>query len=301
MQPPFSTIGLIGKYGDPSIANTVLAVRDYLAKHRLEPLIDAETAAQITNHGMPVASRADIGARCDLAIVIGGDGTLLDAARSLSDYEIALVGVNLGRLGFLVDVSPHDMGPQLDAILAGNYSEERRLLLHAEVRRGTQQVFAGDALNDVVIHKWQVARMIEFKTSINGHYLHTHRSDGLIVSTPTGSTAYALSGGGPILHPALDALVLVPICPHTLSNRPIVVEAGSQIEVVVSEGGIDEGQISLDGQLHHTVQVGDHVHIAPKTRKLRLLHPPGYDYYQILRTKLHWAESPRTCPPDERG
>lgn len=289
MPNTFSSIGLIGKYGDPGVSDTIFALRDYLTDHGLKVVLDEHTAQNIRSHNMETATRTQIGQLCDLAIVVGGDGTLLNAARSLSDYDIALVGVNLGRLGFLVDVSPGEMTARLDEILAGDYTVEERLLLHCRVERDGQVLMEGDALNDVVIHKWEVARMIEFETFINGKFVHTHRSDGLIVSTPTGSTAYALSGGGPVLHPALDAVVLVPICPHTLTNRPIVVDANSRIEVIVSNREPTEGQLTCDGQIHHRVNTGDRIHIEAKPRRLRLLHPPGYDYYEILRAKLHWS------------
>jgi NAD+ kinase len=252
-------------------------------------VLDEQTAQNITAHNMETANRSQIGQQCDLAVVVGGDGTLLNAARSLSHFDIPLVGVNLGRLGFLVDVSPNEMTERLDEILAGNYTEEERLLLQCRVERDDEILMEGDALNDVVIHKWEVARMIEFETYINGKFVHTHRSDGLIISTPTGSTAYALSGGGPVLHPALEALVLVPICPHTLTNRPIVIDANSKIEVLVSNREPTEGQLTCDGQLHHRVNTGDRICIETKERRLRLLHPPGYNYYEILRAKLHWS------------
>jgi NAD+ kinase len=292
MSRTFNTIGLIGKYQDPGIADTLHAVHNYLRGRKLQVLLDADTAANMPGHGMATAPRAQIGERCDLAIVVGGDGTLLDAARSLSDFGIPLVGVNLGRLGFLADVSPADMVQQLDEILAGDSTEEERLLLHARVERDGEEIMAADALNDVVIHKWEVARMIEFETYVDGLFVHTSRSDGMIVSTPTGSTAYALSGGGPILHPSLDALVLVPICPHTLTSRPIVVSAGARIEVVVAPSLQGEGQVTCDGQINHRVEPGDRIVIEAKPRKLHLLHPRGYEYFRILRSKLRWSEQP---------
>jgi NAD+ kinase len=289
MTEHFSSIGLIGKYGDPGISDTIYALRDYLLAHGVQIVLDTQTASIISNHNMKTATREQIGGECDLAIVVGGDGTLLDAARSLCHFDIPLVGVNMGRLGFLVDVSPNEMSERLDEILSGNYTEEERLLLHSQVVRDGKVLMEGDALNDVVIHKWEVARMIEFETYINGKLVHTHRSDGLIISTPTGSTAYALSGGGPVIHPALNVLVLVPICPHTLTNRPIVVDADSHIEVIVSNREPTDGQLTCDGQLHYRVKTGDRILINSQDKKLRLLHPPGYDYYEILRAKLHWS------------
>jgi NAD+ kinase len=223
--------------------------------------------------------------------VVGGDGTLLNAARSLADTGCAVLGVNLGRLGFLVDVSPEDMDTQLNSILGGDFIEEPRTLLHAMVTRDGEPVDESTALNDVVINKKDIARMIELDTWIDGHYLNRNRSDGLIVATPTGSTAYALSGGGPILHPGLDAITLVPICPHTLSNRPIVINHDSRIEIVIHEGTL-QAQISCDGQVNLTLDPGDRVTVRRHDHDLRLLHPPGHDYFDVLRRKLRWSEQP---------
>ncbi len=292
MSKTFNTIGLIGKYGDPGAADTIKQIRDHLSWHQLRVLLDEGTARNIPDHAMETADRDRLGAECNLVVVVGGDGTLLSAARSLSNHYVSVVGVNLGRLGFLVDVSPSETTDILDEILAGQYIEEMRLLLHAEIERDGEVIFSSEALNDVVIHKWGVARMLEFETWVNGRFVHTHRSDGLIVSTPTGSTAYALSGGGPILHPLLEAVVLVPICPHTLSNRPIVVEASSEIQVTVSHGGEAAAQLTCDGQIHHRVEVADVVRVRAHPNRLRLLHPASYDYFHILRNKLRWSEHP---------
>lgn len=289
MNNAFNTVGLIGKVGDPNVSKALIAIHDHLNARGIELLLDSETAEHIPDHTMSTASREEIGKRCDLVIVIGGDGTLLNAARNLSDFDVPLAGINLGRLGFLVDISSHEMSTKLDEIMSGKYTEEKRQLLVARVERNGELIMQADALNDVVLHKWEVARMIEFKTSINGQHVHTHRSDGLIVCTPTGSTAYALSGGGPILHPALNAVALVPICPHALSNRPIVVDGNSQIEITVSQDKAGEAQLTCDGQIHHRMETGDKVLIQTKSRKLHLLHPIDYDYYQILRAKLHWG------------
>lgn len=292
MHLKFQSVGLIGKFEDPAIADTLRAVAEHLRSRGLGVTLDQRTAEHTGTLGMQTASRETIGGECDLAVIVGGDGTLLNAARTLSDYDIPVVGVNMGRLGFLVDVSPADIRPCLDAIVEGRYREEDRLLLRAQVFRGDAIIMESDALNDVVIHKWQVARMIEFETKIDGSFVHKHRSDGVIVSTPTGSTAYALSGGGPILHPALPAIVLVPICPHTLTNRPIVVGSESRIEITITHSAEGDGQITCDGQVNARVLVGDRICISGKARKLRLLHPADYDYFRILRSKLRWSEHP---------
>ena len=287
----FKRIGLIGKSGDRNVSATLRSLLALLESHRLPILLDEGIADMLTDSGHPVADRDTLAQESDLAIVVGGDGTLLNAARSLAEPGVAVLGVNLGRLGFLVDVSPEDMDEQLTTILAGNFEEEARTLLHATVTRGEQIISASNALNDVVIHKKDIARMIELDTWINGRFLNTNRSDGLIIATPTGSTAYALSGGGPVLHPALEAITLVPICPHTLSNRPIVIHDDAIIEVVIHPGAL-QAQISCDGQVNSVLDPGDRITIRQHEHTLRLLHPPGHDYYEVLRKKLRWSEHP---------
>lgn len=291
MTAQFSRIGLIGKADDRKVASTLLALTQYLGQRGTDIVLDAGIAALLPDSGHRVVERAELAGRCDLAIVVGGDGTLLNAARSLAEPGVAVLGVNLGRLGFLVDVSPEYMTHQLDHILDGEYLEEQRTLLHASVTRGGEVLSESTALNDVIVHKRDIARMIELDTWIDGRFLNTNRSDGLIVSTPTGSTAYALSGGGPVLTPRLNAIVLVPICPHTLSNRPIVVEDDSVIEIVLHEGTL-EASVSCDGQVSQPVQAGDHVVVRKHDHSLRLLHPQGHDYFSVLRKKLRWSEQP---------
>jgi len=285
----FSTIGLIGKYGDPSVADTLTQIATFLRRRNLRVFLDDETAKLVPPNGLETASRRFIGRQCDLAIVVGGDGTLLNAARSLVDFRVPILGVNLGRLGFLADVSPEEIPHSLDDILAGNFREEMRSLLHAEVFRDGRAVTQANALNDVVIHKREVARMIEIDTFVDGQFLNAYRADGLIISTPTGSTAYALSGGGPILHPSLEAVVLVPICPHSLTDRPIVIGADSEIEVSLNGISTTQTQVTCDGQISLGLNPGDHVIIRKKRRKLRLIHPTNHDYFQLLRAKLNWG------------
>jgi NAD+ kinase len=292
----FHTIGLIGKFGDPNVADTLNQIALHLRQRQVRVMVDESSARLIPDNGLEIASRAMIGEQCDLAIVMGGDGTMLNAARSLVDYEVPILGVNLGRLGFLADVSPSEIPHSLDAVLNGHFREARRSLLHAQVVRADRVTGEADALNDVVVHKREVARMIEVDAFLDGRFLNTYRADGLIISTPTGSTAYALAGGGPIIHPGLEAVVLVPICPHTLSHRPIVVKADSVIEVVLNAANTTQTQITCDGQISLSIEPGDRIVIRKKDRKVRLLHPLNHDYFKLLRAKLSWGLSPEASP-----
>lgn len=263
-------------------------VRDLLSGRGLTLLPDNRTAELL---GHPDGEEIEqLAARCDLAIVVGGDGTLLSAARQLADHRIPVLGVNLGRLGFLVDITPEDIHACLSAVLDGSYDEDARFLLSARVGSGPVSL----ALNDVVLHKWNIARMIEFETWIDGRFVYTQRSDGLIISTPTGSTAYALSGGGPLLTPDLAAVALVPICPHTLSNRPIVVGADSAIEISVC-GNTDPAdvRITCDGAVSLTIADGERLQVGRHPTPVRLLHPVGHDHFDVLRAKLGWGELPK--------
>lgn len=291
MNKTFERIGLISKSSGPRLGETLQRLVDFLHTRGREIVLDGSAAEHIPPNGIPCVERPELGTRCDLVIVVGGDGTILNAGRSLAESGVPLVGVNLGRLGFLADVSPDRMAEELDPILSGDYDQEERSLLEATVYRGEQVVSASDALNDVVIHKWDIARMIELEVRIDGRALNTQRSDGLIVATPTGSTAYALSGGGPILHPSLDAMVLVPICPHSLSNRPIVINEASAVDVIVHAGAYTQAQVTCDGQVNFALIPGDRVHVRKKPQALKLIHPPGYDYFEILRRKFDWGRS----------
>ncbi len=292
----FHTIGLIGKFGDRNVAGTLNQIADYLRQRQLRVLLDDSSARLITGNTLEIASRTAIGEECDLVIVMGGDGTMLNAARSLVDYEVPILGVNLGRLGFLADVSPSEIPHRLEAVLNGHFREARRSLLHAQVLREDQVISEADALNDVVVHKREVARMIEVETFVDGRFLNAYRADGLIISTPTGSTAYALAGGGPILHPGLEAVVLVPICPHTLTHRPIVVKADSVIEIILNSANTTQSQVTCDGQISLAIEPGDRILIRKKGRKARLIHPLNHDYFELLRAKLNWGLSPESTP-----
>ena len=287
MPDAFRKIGLIGKQGDPSPASTLLHLSQFLLEQGHEVLIEASTAERTPSLALPAASLDEIGAACGLAIVVGGDGTMLHTARALADHDVPVLGVNLGRLGFLADISPNTMKKVLTRILQGRFTEDRRFLLRVEVDGHRES-----ALNDVVIHKWNTARMIEFETYIDGSFVDAQRSDGLIVSTPTGSTAYALSGGGPLVYPSLNAILLVPICPHTLSNRPMVIDGCSEMEILVCGHTPSEHvRVTCDGQSCIPLD-GLRIRIRQHDNQVRLIHPEGYDHYNILRAKLGWGEHP---------
>ncbi|GMR08991.1 MAG: NAD(+) kinase [Gammaproteobacteria bacterium] len=289
MSCTFNKIGLIGKHSDPDVGDTLRELGEYLQEHQCEVLLEDSTAKACGDQGLKTVPIGTIGAQCDLAIIVGGDGTMLNSARKLSEFNVPLVGINQGRLGFLADISPAALKETLDPILAGDYIEESRSILHASFICENGMETESDAFNEVAIHKWNVARMIELDTYIDDQYVNTQRSDGLIVSSPTGSTAYALSGGGPLVHPSLNSVILVPICPHTMSHRPLVVGGDSTIEIVISEKNTEDAQVTCDGQFNFNLIPGDRVIIKNKPNPVRLIHPQGYDYYSVLRAKLHWS------------
>lgn len=286
----FKTIGLIGKYADPDVGNALVSLHEYFASRNREVLLDESTANVFDAHSMAVVTRNQLGKRSDLIIIVGGDGTLLNAARSLVGFGVPLLGINLGHLGFLVDLCAIDVHLALDEILAGHYTEENRFLIISEIQRDGIELGGGNAFNDVVIHKSDVARMIEIETYIDGKFMHSMHADGLIISTPTGSTAYSLSGGGPIIYPSLNVLLLVPICPHTMSNRPVVISGNSDIDIIVSDRFKTKAQVSYDGQINYALKPGDHVEIMRHPKHITILHPKSYDYFDILRRKLRWGE-----------
>jgi len=289
----FKTIGLVGKQDGSSVVEAIVKLDDHLTNKGLHVLLDKDNAAMMSEHNMEMASIHELGARCDLVITVGGDGTLLNAARSLADSRTPLVGVNLGHLGFLTDISPVLMLECIDEILAGKHQEEDRSLLSCHVTRNDETINESIALNDVVVHKWNVSRMVVLEMYIDDKFVSQNRSDGLIISTPTGSTAYALSSGGPIIHPALNVIAVVPVCPHTMSYRPIVISGDSQITIVVSDVNQDSVRVTCDGQIPFQLAPDDRVHIKKKQQAVRLLHPAQHDHYDMLRAKLFWAEPPK--------
>ncbi len=287
MTKKFRSVGLIGKYGGSGIRDTMRSLNEFLLERGLEVLLEASSAKYLDGHGLQTADMDEIGQTCDLAIAVGGDGTLLHSASNLAEYQVALLGVNMGRLGFLTDISPFVMIEAIGDILDGQYIEEKRTMLEVEI---AGEVFR--AFNDVVIHKWNISRMIEYETYVDGQFVNIQRSDGFIVSTPTGSTAYNLSCGGPLVHPNMNASILVPICPHSLSNRPIVVNGDSEIKIVVCGHTTHRDiQVSCDGL--KTAQPEDGTVTINKHRnQVRLLHPKDHDHFNTLRAKLGWSENP---------
>ncbi len=288
MNPSFKTVGLIGKYKSPEIAGPLLKLADFLTQRGVKVLIDRLTASHIGDNQYPVLVLEEIGRQADLAIVLGGDGTMLNIARTFAPCDVALVGVNQGRLGFLTDISIDTMFETIGTILEGHYVTEERMLLEAEVFSGEQSVFNVLAFNDVVISKGIKGSMIELEVRIDGQFLYTVRADGLIVASPTGSTAYALSSGGPIVHPALSVMALVPICPHTFSSRPIVISSDSVVEIIIGDAA--DARAHFDSHSRFDLREQDHVVVRRYGHTIRLLHPVGHNYYSMLREKLHWTE-----------
>jgi NAD+ kinase len=287
----FRNIGLIGRPGSDEVVQTLRQVIAVLQARECHVILDTDIEDLLGKHGLQVGDRRVIGESCDLVVVVGGDGCLLGAARALSRFGTPVVGVNRGHLGFLTDIMPSDIELHLGAILDGDYEAEKRFLLDAEVRRDQHPVGGGPALNDVVIRAGDSVHMVEFLLSIDGHPVYQQRSDGLIIATPTGSTAYALSGGGPIMHPKIDAIVLVPMHPHTLSSRPLVVDGNSEIKVEILSKN-NSPLVSCDGQPGVRAQAGDIISIRKRAQKLTLLHPRGHDFYGACRSKLGWSGKP---------
>ncbi|MGD8177191.1 NAD(+) kinase [Marinimicrobium sp. ARAG 43.8] len=292
--PEFTTIGLIVRRNSDSAVYSLKRLIRFLQDQGKAFVLEQETADHLPDKSLQkgascTASLEDLGSYCDLVIVVGGDGSMLSGARALVNSGVPLLGVNRGRLGFLTDITPDDIEQKVAEVLAGQYVAEQRFLLDTEVRRRGQLISAGDALNDVVLHPGELIRMLEFELYVDDHFVTSQRSDGMIVSTPTGSTAYALSGGGPILHPRLDAIGLVPMNPHTLSSRPMVVPGDSHIKILVGEYNNASPQVTCDGQLHFRIHPGDEVVIRKKPKQLTLIHPLNHNFYERCRSKLGWG------------
>lgn len=285
----FKRIGLFAKHNNRSIADTFENLISFLEKRGHDLTIEKQSATLLSNIRFPIKDRLEIGQHSDLIIVVGGDGSLLNAARAVVSSNTPVLGINRGQLGFLADIMPDEMETELNAILNGAYTEERRFLLQASILRPGLPPIRDTALNDVVLYCGGIARMVDFEVYINDQFVLRQQGDGIITATPTGSTAYALSAGGPIVYPTLNAIAIAPLCPHTLSNRPIVVDNTSQIRLVVTQRNGITPKLSFDGQSHVDLQPGTEVLIQKHEFELILIHPTHHDYFSVLREKLGWG------------
>jgi NAD+ kinase len=286
---PVRACALVGKFSDPRVAESVNALVPHLQSHHVQVLISADAPFSGEGAGVVRIPEREIGERADLVIAIGGDGTLMYAARLVARHGVPLLGINRGRLGFLTDVMPQDMFPSVDAALQGRLQADQRPLLAAYVHAANGTVAEALALNDVVLQKHSTGRMLDFETYVDGNYVNTHAGDGIIVASATGSTAYALSCSGPIVEPHLNVFVVVPICPHTLSDRPIVVSSDTVIEFKLLERPDTKAEITCDGTVLGKLEPGDRLQVKAARERITLLHPKGHDYYKLLRSKLHWG------------
>lgn len=296
MSQEFKTVAILGRHEDPRVAEPVGQLAAYLTKAGIRVLAVPGAARELP---VRIVAERDIAEAADLIIAVGGDGTMLYAARMANQHDVPLLGINRGRLGFLADVTPDEMLQSLDRILDGDYLRETRLLLEARLVGKDGEVVTAIALNDIVLQRHGTGRMVDFETSIDGKHVNKHSGDGLIVATPTGSTAYALSCGGPIIEPQLDALVVVPVCPHTLSDRPIVVPADVEVEVNLIERADAQAEVAADGHSFGSLTAEDRLLIGAAKKRIKLIHPPGYDFYEILRSKLHWGRDSRVRDLDQ--
>jgi NAD+ kinase len=290
MNATYKTIALVVRQNTDGIEVPVSSILEFLRGAGHTVVFEAETALHMGIGNVPVLTAAEIGARADAAIVMGGDGTMLGIARQLAPFDVPLIGINQGRLGFMTDIPLERMLPVLDEIMRGRFKAERRTLLEGQVLREGEVIHVGMAVNDVVVSRGAGAGMAELTVAVDGHFMYNQRSDGLIISTPTGSTAYALSAGGPLLHPSLGGIVLVPIAPHALSNRPIVLPDSSQIEIEVMRGR--DISLNFDMQTFASLMPQDRIVIRRSPHAITFLHPEDWSYYDTLRGKLHWNEYP---------
>lgn len=291
MNKKFSHVLLTGRLGVKDVPETLTRTYDYLTKQRVDLTVESTSASLIDNR-VPVADINNLPSSIDLIIVIGGDGSLINAAHSAIKFDIPIMGIHRGRLGFLTDIPPNELN-LIGDVLSGDYLAENRSFFISEYIDTSGTTQHAIAVNDVVLMPGEIAHMIEFDTFANGQLVYEHRADGLIIATPTGSTAYALSGGGPIVHPTLNATVLVPMFPHTLSSRPIVIDASSAVRVRIHTINESPPCLSFDGRNKVEVQLGSDIHIKQHTKRLKLIHPKQYSYYQILREKLGWERRAR--------
>lgn len=285
----FKTIGIVGTHRNPLVAETVFQLVELLSQWHVTVLLEADTAEAQEALVESGYGLDEIGKQCDLVIAVGGDGNLLKTARVLSKTDTPVIGINRGHFGYLTDIAPDKLAAVLQPIFNGELIEEKRFLIEGRVLRQGREIGKGNALNDIVLFPGDSTQLIEFELSIDGQFVYSQRSDGLIVATPTGSTAYALSAGGPILAPELDVLLLIPKFPHTLTSRPLVIDGNSQLEVYVGDYNHVTPRLSFDGHAAIDLQQEDMIHITKQSRALRLIHPKTHDYYETLRNKLGWG------------
>ncbi|MEM5325537.1 NAD kinase [Paraburkholderia sp. JHI2823] len=290
IQSQFKTVALVGRSNTPGIAEPLMALAQTIAKRGFEVVFEAQTAEEVGAQGYPALQPAEIGARADVAVVLGGDGTMLGMGRQLAPYRTPLIGINHGRLGFITDIAFSEMQEIVPQLLAGSFEREERSLLESRITRDGDPIYHALAFNDVVVNRSGFSGMAELRVNVDGRFMYNQRSDGLIVATPTGSTAYALSSQGPILHPQLQGIVLVPIAPHALSNRPIVLPDDCKVSIQIVAGR--DVNVNFDMQSFTALELGDVIEVRRSRHTVPFLHPVGYSYYRTLRKKLHWNEHP---------
>lgn len=299
MTPKFHCIALVGRPADPPVAEALVALAAHAGTRGVSVRVDVAAPLPFPDGVRRVPER-DLVDTAELVIAVGGDGTLLYAARLLGDADVPLLGINRGRLGFLADISATEMLERLDDVLDGRYQRDVRRTITARLVTPGQPDRVEVALNDVVLQKRGTGRMLDFESAIDGLFVNAHGGDGLVVATATGSTAYALSCGGPILTPDIDAIVIAPISPHTLSDRPLVIGGSSHVEVRLVAHAPVQAEVTCDGVVLGDLSADGRLHIEPSARRVTLLHPEGYNYFRILRSKLHWGRGGRQGPPDDR-
>ena len=290
MNTQFPNIALLGRHEDVRVAGPMRALTEHLNEAGVKVLASDKISFDLPVTQMP---ESELCRHADLVVAIGGDGTMLYASRLARDSGTPILGINRGRLGFLADVTPDEMIASVDQVLRGEYTRDTRLLLEARLIKGSGKKSVAFALNDVVLKRRETGRMVDFSTQVDGTFVNTHSGDGLIVATPTGSTAYSLSCGGPIISPQLDAVVVVPVCPHTLTDRPLVIPAARTIEVLLLERDETTASITIDGRSMGRITPADKLVISAADHRVTLIHPPSYDFYGILRSKLFWGRDNR--------
>ena len=282
----FKCVGLVARVASAQVLDSLRTVEQFLISKGVDIVVEQVSADMLSGNGRAVANLEEMGTACDLLIVVGGDGNILSAARAMAPFGVPILGINRGKLGFLADISPDEIEERLGDVLDGEYTTEEHFLLEGQVHGDEDRPCA---LNEVLIHSANMPKMIEIELYVNGKFVYTLNADGLIISSPTGSTAYALSAGGPIMHPSLDAIVLVPMFPHSLNNRPLVIPGDDEIRVVIGSDTQMKAKVSFDSHMEFQIEPGDSLLIRKKQERLILVHPRGHSFYGVCRSKLDWA------------